>query len=124
MKREEVQILLDKIKCVLNKKCYFILSNREKNNFFCYEYSLSSNIIKKILKNLTIFEFAKIVDNCHSGYVDEKLYLFAPLLELVNSNGELEKIQVYIKINYIESCNTIVVVSLHKCDYKLKYAFK
>jgi len=120
--KEEVQELLDKMKMKLNKKNSFILSDRDKNNSFCSEYSLSSKIIKKILKNLTIFDFAKVMDNCHKDYVDEKLYLFAPRLELVNSCGEKELVQIYLKINYI--CNTIVIVSLHKCDYALKYAFK
>ena len=124
MMKENIQLLLDQIKRTIKKKNCFVLSDRDKNNSFCSEYSLSSKIIKKILKDLTIWDFAKIINNCHEGYVDEKLYLFAPVLELVNSNGDKEKIQIYLKINYIDICDTIVIVSLHKCDYKLKYAFK
>ena len=122
--REEIECLLDKIKKVLRKKNCFILSDRDKNNFFCSEYSLSCKIIKEVLKNLTIFDFAKIVENCHKDYDNERLYIFAPKLDLVNSNGDKEKVCVYLKINYIDSCDFIVIVSLHRCDYKLKYAFK
>lgn len=120
--KEEVQLLLDNIKKSLNKKKSFILSDRDKNNYFCSEYSLSSKIMKQILKNLTIYDFTKVMDNNHKEYAGEKLYLFAPKIELVNSMGKKEKIQIYLKINYV--CNTIVIISLHKCDYPLKYAFK
>jgi hypothetical protein len=120
MKFDDVEQLLNQIK----KKNYFILSDRDKNNSFCSEYSLSSKSVKQIICNLNVFDFAKALNNCHIGYASEKLYLFAPRLELVNSNGKKEKLQLYLKINYISSCNTIVIVSLHKCDYTLKYAFK
>ena len=83
--KEEVQELLDKMKMKLNKKNSFILSDRDKNNSFCSEYSLSSKIIKKILKNLTIFDFAKVMDNCHKDYVDEKLYLFEAFYKVLDS---------------------------------------
>lgn len=119
--KEEIEELLGKMQLILNKNNSFVVSDREKNNYFCCEYSLSSKIIKKILKNLTIFDFVKVMDNCHKGYVDEKLYLFAPKLELVNSYGEKEVVQIYLKINYV--CNMIIIVSLHKCNYTLRYAF-
>ena len=125
MMKEEVENFLKNIKKTLGQKnCCFVVSNRNKNHRFCIEYSLSSKFIKQIIQNLTVFDFAKVISNCHLEYADEKLYLFAPYLRLVNSNGDMEEVQVYLKINYVSQFQTIVVVSLHACNYTLKYAFR
>ncbi len=120
---EEVQQLLNNIKQVLQQRYYFVVSDREKNWQFCVEYSLSSQVIGQILKGLTIFDFAKALDNCHEGYEHERLYLFAPKLRLVDSKGKAKRVQLYLKLYYNEEYKTIVIVSLHACQYPLKYAY-
>lgn len=123
--RGEVESLILKMnKTLISKKCRFIVSNRDKNNSFCLEYSLSSRIIKEMIKRLTIYDFNKIISNSNLGYLDEKLYLFSPSVELINKYGKRERKNIYLKINYIEQFNTIIIISLHESIYKLKYAFK
>lgn len=125
MMKQEIEKLLQNITKILKtKNNFFIVSNRTKNNTFCQEYSLSSKHIKKIIANLNINDFNKVLNNLNKDYKEEKLYVFAPIIELVNSYGKKEKIQLYLKINFIEHLNTIIIISLHKSVHQLKYAFK
>jgi len=124
MKKEIEKLLQNLNKTLKTKNNFFIVSNRSKNNTFLKEYSLFNKIIKKIIANLTIYDFNKVLNNLNHDYKEEKLYVFAPVLELVNSYGKKEKLQLYLKINFIEHLNTIIIISLHESVHQLKYAFK
>jgi len=107
---------------ILNNKCYFKISDRDKNNEFCKNYLINTKVAKDIICELTYKDFKEIVRNEHKDYSDEFLYIFGPTKELVNSLGKRERVQLYIKINYIKD-KVIILVSLHKAESKidLKY---
>ena len=108
---------------IVNNKCYFKISNRDKNNNFCKEYLINTKIAKDIICELTYKDFYKIVKNEHKDYENEFLYIFGPVKELVNRIGKREKVQLYIKINYIKD-KVIILVSLHKAESKIDLKYR
>lgn len=122
--KEIIENLIIKCKKNITTNGYLVISNRAKNNNFSYKYGMNSTIIKQIICNLTYSDFIDVLKNEHEGYEDEYLYLFAPVIKLTNVAGKTNKMQVYLKINYIERKRVVIVVSIHKASYKLKYYFK
>ena len=123
IKKEEVEELLIKIKKNITSNGYLVLSNRGKNMEFCKNYAINSKILKNIIGKLSIDDFSSVLFNEHPGYEEEKLYVFAPKLKLIDLNGQRKDIQVYLKINYIEIKRTAIVVSFHEAVHNLEYMF-
>jgi len=107
---------------IINNECHFKISDRDKNNNFCKEYLINTKIAKDIIYELTYKDFYKIVKNEHKDYENEFLYIFGPVKELVNRMGKREKVQLYIKINYIKD-KVIILVSLHKAESKIELKY-
>lgn len=122
--KEAIQNLLSNIKRSIITDGVLVVSNRSKNNNFCYRYGLSSKIIKQIICNLNYKDFVEVLNNEHIGYEKEYLFLFAPTVRLTNIKGKTDKMQLYLKINYIKEKKVVILVSFHKANYKLKYYFK
>lgn len=122
--KQTIQNLIIKCKKNITTNGYLVISNRGKNNNFSYKYGINSNIIKQIICNLKYSDFIEVLRNEHKGYEDECLYLFAPIIKLTNVAGKTNKMQIYLKINYIEKKRVVIVVSIHKASYRLKYYFK
>lgn len=122
--REIIYKLLLSIKKNIMSNGALVVSNRNKNNEFCYKYGMNSRMIKEIICNLKSRDFIKILSNEHIGYEDEYLFLFAPIIKLTNIYGKTNKVQIYLKLNYIKEKRVVIVVSIHKADYKLDYYFK
>lgn len=123
IKKEEIEELLFKIKKNITDNGYLVLSNRGKNMEFCKNYAINSKILKNIISKLNVSDFSEILFNEHPGYEKEKLFVFAPVLKLIDLNGQRKDIQVYLKINYIEIKRTAIVVSFHEAMHELKYMF-
>lgn len=71
-------------------------------------------------------DFCHTLKNTKLGYEREVLYVFVPAAELYNSLGEKETVYIYTKFNVIESPdgNRTVVISFHKLNREIDYAFK
>lgn len=121
--KEEIEILLKKIKKNITTNGYLVLSNRGKNIEFCKNYAINSKILKNIINKLTVEDFSLILPNEHLGYENEKLYVFAPKLKLIDLKGQRQDMQVYLKINYIEVKRTAIIVSFHEALHNLEYMF-
>ena len=121
--KEEVEILLQKIKKNIITNGYLVLSNRGKNMEFCKKFAINSKILKNIISKLTVEDFSSVLFNEHPGYENEKLYVFAPKLKLVDLKGQRQDMQVYLKINYIEVKRTAIIVSFHEALHNLEYMF-
>lgn len=121
--KEEIEILLQKIKKNITFNGYLVLSNRGKNMEFCKNYAINSKILKNIINKLKVEDFSLILPNEHPGYENEKLYVFAPKLKLIDLKGQRQDMQVYLKINYIEVKRTAIVVSFHEALHNLEYMF-
>ena len=121
--KEEIEVLLQKIKKNITTNGYLVLSNRGKNLEFCKNYAINSKILKKIIGKLTVEDFSLVLPNEHPGYENEKLYVFAPKLKLIDLKGQKQDMQIYLKINYIEVKRTAIVVSFHEALHNLEYMF-
>ena len=121
--KEEIEVLLQKIKKNITTNGYLVLSNRGKNLEFCKNYAINSKILKEIIGKLTVEDFSLVLPNEHPGYENEKLYVFAPKLKLIDLKGQKQDMQVYLKINYIEVKRTAIVVSFHEAFHNLEYMF-
>lgn len=100
--------------------------NRQENINFINEYNLRSEKIKAILKSLAIDDFCHTVQNKKEGYEQEVLYVFAPQVELSTADDKIVTVSVYIKVNMLDTPrgNRAVIISFHKINKLIKYAFK
>lgn len=100
--------------------------NRQENIDFINEYNIRSEKIESILNNLTVDDFCHTLQNTKVGYEDEKLYVFVPQVELFEADGVAIKVDIYIKINIMNTSkgNRMVVISFHKRNKPIQYAFR
>lgn len=116
--KEEIDVILEKIKsCVGNNKYTIALNeNRQENIDFINEYNIRGNKQKSILLQLRTEDFCHTLQNTKIGYEYEVLYVFVPQIKLFNPDGEEEMIDVYTKFNVIAmpSGSRTVVISFHK----------
>lgn len=126
--REEINVVLDKIKsCVGNNKYTISLNeNRQENMDFINEYNIRSNKQKNILLQLKTEDFCHTLQNTKLGYEFEVLYVFVPQVQLFNANGIEETVDVYTKFNIINMPNggRTVVISFHKRNKPIDYPFR
>ena len=101
-------------------------ANRQENITFFNEYNLCSEKVEEILKNLTVEDFCHTLQNTKAGYENEVLYVFVPQVRLFEADGEGVVVDIYIKINMIDTSrgNRTVVISFHKRNKPIQYAFK
>ena len=66
------------------------------------------------------------VPNTKAGYENEVLYVFVPQVRLFEAVGEGVVEDIYIKINMLDTSrgNRTVVISFHKRNKPIQYAFK
>lgn len=126
--REEIDIILDKIKsCVGNNKYTIALNeNRQENIDFINEYNIRSDKQKSILLQLKTEDFCYTLQNTKIRYEYEVLYVFVPQVKLFNADGVEETVDVYTKFNVIDMPNgsRTVVISFHKRNKPIDYLFR
>ena len=126
--REEIDVLLAKIKSCVEKNRYTISlnENRQENIDFINEYNIRSDKQKSILMQIETDDFCHSLQNTKIGYEYEVLYVFVPQAHLFNAEGEEETVDVYIKFNLIElpSGSKAVVISFHKRNKPVDYLFR
>lgn len=126
--KKEISTILKSIKnCIKNNRYTIALNeNRLENISFINEYNIRSNIQKSILLKLKINDFCHTLQNSKIGREYETLYVFVPQISLFNYNGIKKNIDIYIKINFIDtiSINRVVVISFHKRNKPIKYLFR
>lgn len=126
--REEIDIILDKIKsCVGNNKYTIALNeNRQGNIDFINEYNIRSDKQKSILLQLKTEDFCHTLQNTKIGYEYEVLYVFVPQVKLFNADGVEDTVDVYTKFNVIDMPNgsRTVVISFHKRNKPIDYLFR
>jgi len=126
--REEIDAVLAKIKSCVEKDRYIISQNenRQENIDFINEYNIRSSKQKAILLKIETNDFCHSLQNTKLGYEYEVLYVFVPQVELFNSDGKEELIDVYTKFNVIDlpSGPRTVVISFHKRNKPIDYLFR
>ena len=126
--KEDIEKVLLVIKqCV--KAGRFIISqneNRQENIDFIQKYNIKLKKQIEIIMSIKVEDFCYSVKNKKKGYEFEILYVFVPQVELFNSSGDLEKIDIYIKFNIVQVSQRkqTIVISFHKRNKAIQYMFR
>lgn len=105
-----------------NKYTISYNSNRQENYQLLMDYVVSEYDKKLILLSITGDDFVKKEPNIKKKYYNEMMYFFGKSVYLMNRDtGELEQVQLYIKMCTVSDC--CIVVSFHKAKYPIRYAF-
>lgn len=127
--REEVEVILNKIKDCINDNQYIISQNqnRAENVQFINEYRLDDKKKKEILLSIEVDDFCHSLNNTNPGYEHEVLYVFCPQRNLFDIFGEEEFVDIYTKFNIIEykiDKKRVVTISFHKRNKPIDYLFR
>ena len=127
--REEVQVILNKIKDCINDNQYIISQNqnRAENVQFINEYRLDEKKRKEILLSIEVDDFCHSLNNTNPGYEHEVLYVFCPQRNLFDIFGEEEFVDIYTKFNIIEykiDKKRVFTISFHKRNKPIAYLFR
>ena len=127
--REEVEVILNKIKDCINDNQYIISQNqnRAENVQFINEYRLDEKKRKEILLSIEVDDFCHSLNNTNPGYEHEVLYVFCPQRNLFDIFGEEEFVDIYTKFNIIEykiDKKRVVTISFHKRNKPIAYLFR
>lgn len=97
----------------------FYISHRTKNEEFRRRYGFTSKKhFKPILLNIEHNELQKIDDEDQpQNYGEGKIYVFIKRCKLSNIYGELEEVNLYIKIKVPNNNSHLPVISFHLCEY-------
>lgn len=126
--REEIhEYLQDFRKSVFDDRYSISINqNRQDNMKFIEDYKITTKKEKEILLDLNVDDFCYAVRNEHPAYANEILYVFCKKHQLDNW-GDLEIVEIYIKINKVESRDgelISLVVSFHPKKHPLTYLFR
>lgn len=126
--KDEIDRILKIIKeCVVSDKYTIAINeNRQENIDFINEYNIRSDRQKSILMELKIEDFCYTLQNTKIGYEHEILYVFAPQVYLFEAQGTEVTVDMYIKINIIDTVggDRVVVISFHRCNKPIEYLFR
>lgn len=123
---EDIEQYLKEVKHAVRQGKYRIERNKKrKDNLALYKnYVIDEAKTKQIILELTVYDFCATVQNEHSGFEHEKLYIFGKDVRLLQRFGAKAKtVSLYIKFNKLEN-RYVIVISFHEQRYPLKYAFK
>ena len=125
---EDITKILETIKeCIRNNNYTIAMNeNRQENINFINEYNIRSDRQKSILLQLQTDDFCYTLKNTKIGYEYEVLYVFVPQVNLYDANGIEARVDIYIKINIIDtpSGKRVAVISFHKRNKPIDYLFK
>ena len=127
--REEVEVILNKIKDCINDNQYIISQNQNRAEYvkFINEYRLDEKKRKEILLSIEVDDFCHSLNNTNPGYEHEVLYVFCPQRNLFDIFGEEEFVDIYTKFNIIEykiDKKRVVTISFHKRNKPIAYLFR
>lgn len=113
--------------CIKNNNYTIAINeNRSANIEFINEYNIRTDRQKLILLQLQTNDFCHTLQNTKVGYEYEVLYVFVPQVNLYDANGIEAKVDIYIKINIIDtpSGKRVAVISFHKRNKPIDYLFR
>lgn len=125
---EDITKILETIKECIEKNNYTIAmnENRQENIDFINEYNIRSDRQKSILLQLQTDDFCYTLKNTKIGYEYEVLYVFVPQVNLFDADGIEATVDIYIKINIIDTQrgNRVAIISFHKRNKPIDYLFR
>lgn len=125
---EDITKILETIKECIEKNNYTIAmnENRQENIDCINEYNIRSDRQKSILLQLQTDDFCHTLQNTKVGYEYEVLYVFVPQVNLFDADGIEATVDIYIKINIIDTQrgNRVAIISFHKRNKPIDYLFR
>jgi hypothetical protein len=122
----DIETYLSEVKDAVKNGRYRIDRNskRQDNLNLFLDYVIDEAKAKEILLSITSMDFSEILQNEHSGYEYEQLYVFGKTVTLLERTGNAERsVPLYIKFNKLECCY-VIVISFHEQKYPIRYYFK
>lgn len=124
----EISELLKTIKkCIeMNRYTISLNVNRQENSDFIDEYNIRSDVLKCILLQIKVEDFCHSLKNMKQGYEHEVLFVFVPCVQLIDSEGKKETVDIYTKFNIVNSPSgkRTIVISFHKRNKPISYPFR
>lgn len=126
--KEQITRLIDIIKdCAYeNQFSICMKENRQENILFIEEFNINENKLIKILTDLKEEDFCYGLKDMADGTKETDYYIFCPNLQLHNIKGNKENVDVYLRVNIIESVesNLRLLLSIHKRNKPISYIFR
>lgn len=122
----EVKQYVADMKAGVQAGWYRIARNRKRqaNADLYRDYVIDEEKTRNILLDLTTEDFCEVLQNEHAGFEHECLYVFGKEVRLLQRFGmEAETVPLYIKFNKLAD-RFVIVISFHKQEYPLTYAFR
>ena len=123
---KDIEAYLSEVKDAVGKDRYRIARNsrRQDNIDLFLDYVMNEARAKEILLSLEPADFSAVLQNEHTGFEHERLYVFGKDVSLLERNGAEETIvPLYIKINNLEN-GFVIVISFHRQKHPLTYCFQ
>ena len=124
--QKDIEQYLSEVKDAVEKNNYRLDRNarRQDNIDLFLDYVIDEAKAKEIILSLTVMDFSEILQNEHTGYEHEFLYVFGKDVVLLERNGTEEKtVSLYIKFNKLKDC-FVIIISFHEQKYPLTYYFR
>ena len=109
---KDIEAYLSEVKDAVGKDRYRIARNsrRQDNIDLFLDYVMNEARAKEILLSLEPADFSAVLQNEHTRFEHERLYVFGKDVSLLERNGAEETIvPLYIKINNLENGFVIVI---------------
>lgn len=126
MQMKDIEEYLSDVKDAVENNRYRIDRNskRQDNINLFLDYVIDEAKAKEIILSLTAADFSQILQNEHTGFEYEQLYVFGKDVTLLERNGSEEKtVSLYIKFNKLENC-FVIVISFREQKHPLTYYFR
>ena len=123
---KDIEAYLSEVKDAVGKDRYRIARNsrRQDNIDLFLDYVMNEARAKEILLSLEPADFSAVLQNEHTRFEHERLYVFGKEVSLLERNGAEETIvPLYIKINNLEN-GFVIVISFHMQKHPLTYCFQ
>ncbi|MCI9633047.1 MAG: hypothetical protein HFH18_07365 [Ruminococcus sp.] len=123
---KDIEAYLSEVKDAVGKDRYRIARNsrRQDNIDLFLDYVVNEARAKEILLSLEPADFSAVLQNEHTRFEHERLYVFGKDVSLLERNGAEETIvPLYIKINNLEN-GFVIVISFHRQKHPLTYCFQ
>ena len=122
---EDIRDYLAELKQLIMSN-HYIISTRQENDEFAFEYRINTGMEKEILLNLQYTDFCYAAANYKPEYSHERLFVFCKQYEL-DHWGTFEVVEIYIKTNVTQTrsgSDYLIVISFHQLNNPIKYLFK
>ena len=125
----QIDTILDHLRyCILSDQFTILKgeTTREENRRFIEDYNLNKSRRKELLLGIVSEDFCYSLTSTNADHFGDTLYVFCPIVTLLDPFGDEETLKVLVKFDIMETAEGrfIVVISFHKPHRPIEYLFK